>query len=91
MAIRTDRYKLIFYYGARLGMTDSDDVNFTPSWDLYDLKKDPYEDCNVYGDKSYAPVVKKLKEDMMKLRKETGDTDESSAEMQQILSEYYWK
>lgn len=91
MAIRTDRYKLIFYYGARLGMTDSDDVNFTPSWDLYDLKNDPYEDCNVYGDKSYAPVVKKLKEEMIKLRKETGDTDESSAEMQQILSEYYWK
>lgn len=91
MGIRTDRYKLIFYYGARLGMTDSDEVtDYKPSWDLYDLKEDPGEDRNVYGDKRYAPIVKALKKEMLRLRDEVGDTDSTSAEMQRILSEYYW-
>lgn len=90
MAVRTDRYKLIFYYGARLGMTDCEDITYTPSWDLYDLSKDPYEDHNVYGEKEYAPVVKDLKKTMLRLRKEAGDTDMASPEMEKIMSEYYW-
>lgn len=90
MAIRTDRYKLVFYYGRRLGMTDSDDITYTPAWDLYDLARDPKEDHNVYGEKEYAPVVKKLKADLMRLRAEAGDSDEAYPEMQQLISEYYW-
>lgn len=90
MAIRTDRYKLIFYYGARLGMTDCEDITFTPAWDFYDLEADPHEDRNLYGDKRYAQIIKKLKADMLKLRAETGDTDSTSVEMQQILNEHYW-
>lgn len=90
MAIRTDRYKLIFYYGHPLDMTDSYPIDYTPSWDLYDLKEDPGENCNVYGQERYAPVVKRLKADLMRLRREAGDTDERYPEMQRILSEYYW-
>lgn len=92
LGIRTDRYKLIFYYGATLGMTDSDAMDYTPSWDFYDLEKDPKENHNAYNDKVYAPVIRKLKADLLKLREEVGDTDEqSSPEMQKIMSEYYWK
>lgn len=90
MAIRTDRYKLIFYYGHPLDMTDSYPIDYTPSWDLYDLKEDPGENRNVYGQERYAPVVKRLKADLMRLRREAGDTDERYPEMQRILSEYYW-
>lgn len=38
MGIRNDRYKLIFFYGDRLGMTGSDDCVSTPSWEFYDLE-----------------------------------------------------
>ena len=36
--VRTDDYKLIHFY------------NDVDEWELYDLKKDPHEMCNVYND-----------------------------------------
>lgn len=48
--IKTDRYKLLHFYGA---------IN---SWELYDLKKDKLEMKNVYDDSRYAETVKQLKE-----------------------------
>jgi len=61
--IRTERYKLIhFYY-------DIDE------WELYDLVKDPDELKNLYGARSYMEVVKQLKDELARLRKEFGDTD----------------
>ncbi len=47
--IRTDRYKLIRFYGAQ---------NF---WELYDLKTDPNEMHNVYGKKENMTLVTNLK------------------------------
>ena len=89
--IRSDRYKLIFYYGQNLDMMDTQDFSFTPCWDFYDLQKDPKENHNAYNDKEYAPIIKKMKEDLLRLRKEVGDTDEKYPEMQKILKEYYNK
>lgn len=89
--IRSDRYKLIFYYGQNLDMTDTQDFSFTPCWDFYDLQKDPKENHNAYNDKEYAPIIKKMKEDLLRLRKEAGDTDEKYPEMQKVLKEYYNK
>lgn len=50
--IRTDRYKLIFYYGESLGMTGTKNESRTPEWELYDLKEDPMEMKNLYHDPS---------------------------------------
>lgn len=47
--IRTERYKLIHFYGP------------VGSWELYDLKKDPNEMKNLYSDKNYAKTVEELK------------------------------
>ena len=47
--IRTDRYKLIHFYGH--------DVN---SWELFDLKNDPHEMHNLYG----QPGMERLQRDM---------------------------
>jgi len=60
--VRTKRYKLIHFYH------DIDE------WELYDLKKDPKEMKNVYNDPAYADVVKKLKAELKRLRKEYRDT-----------------
>ena len=43
--IRTDRYKLIHFYGH--------DVN---EWELYDLKTDPHERQNLYGKSGYEAL-----------------------------------
>jgi arylsulfatase A-like enzyme len=54
--IRTDRYKLIHFYGA------------IDSWELYDLKKDPSEMKNLYHDKKYAKTIEDLKKRLQKLK-----------------------
>lgn len=87
IAIRNERYKLIFYYGDPLDMTDGQEAPTTPSWDFYDLLKDPKEDHNAYNDKEYASIIKQMKREMMKLREEVGDTDEKYPRMQKILEE----
>lgn len=61
--VRTDRYKLIFF----------DKLN---QWELYDLKNDPVEMNNIYGNKENASLVTRLKTEMYRLKKELGDTDQ---------------
>ncbi len=55
--VRTDRYKLIHFYG------DMD------HWELYDLEQDPQELRNLYGDPTYAKVQKRLHKELTRLRK----------------------
>jgi arylsulfatase A-like enzyme len=67
--VRTERYKLIhFYY----------DID---AWELYDLKKDPNELNNVYGDPKNAGLVKKLKAEIKRLRKKYKDSEELQNEL----------
>lgn len=47
--IRTDRYKLIHFYGH--------DVN---AWELFDLKNDPHELHNLYGQPGYETLQRQL-------------------------------
>ena len=44
-------------------MTDTENFDFTPSWDFYDLQNDPHENHNAYNDPKYAPVIKQMKKD----------------------------
>lgn len=52
-----DRYKLIHFYGH--------DID---SWELSDLEKDPTEMHNLYGDRSYRRVQKKLHRELLRLQ-----------------------
>jgi N-acetylglucosamine-6-sulfatase len=84
--IRTDRYKLAFFYGlpldASLGKGDFQAT--TPGWELYDLENDPEETSNVYNDPSYGPVVAQLKQRLLELKKEYADTDEAYPELMKV-------
>jgi arylsulfatase A-like enzyme len=62
IGVRTDRYKLINFYGPK-------------EWELFDLQKDPHELVSVYEDPGYAEVVKQLKGELDRLRVELKDND----------------
>jgi hypothetical protein len=42
-------------------------------WELYDLQSDPMEMHNLYGQAEYEPVVKELKEELLKLQEQYND------------------
>lgn len=72
--IRTDRHKLIYFYGDGLGLPGTSDVKFTPAWELYDLEADPDELNNVYDDPAYAHVRADLTVQLAQLQASLGDT-----------------
>lgn len=88
--IRNERYKLIFFYGNRLNTTGSEEKATPPTWEFYDLQKDPCEDHNAYNQRKYAKVIRKMKKELLELRNQYRDTDSASEDMQNILNKYYW-
>jgi len=55
--VRTARHKLIYFYQLN-------------EWELYDLEKDPREMHNVYDEPRYAGVVRELKTELDRLRRQ---------------------
>jgi arylsulfatase A-like enzyme len=60
--VRTDRYKLIYFYRI-------------DEWELFDLRNDPYEMKSVYADPAYADTVNMMKARLEKARERYGDND----------------
>lgn len=77
--IRTKTHKLIYFHGQPCGITDYPPVS--PSWELFDLEKDPAEMLNRYGDPAYAPMVNELKQKLLQLKEYYGDEDDSCPEL----------
>ena len=99
--IRTKDYKLIFYYGKHY-LPQSEFANHywatqyvgieheTPhSWELYDLKNDPYELHNRYNDPEYQDIIKELKAELKRQRSELNETDENFPEIQAIVEKHW--
>ena len=59
--VRTERYKLIEYYG------EGD------YWELFDLQTDPNELKNLYGDPAYSQITANLKTELSRLRTQYKD------------------
>ncbi|MGY5849948.1 sulfatase family protein [Salegentibacter sp. F14] len=55
--VRTQRYKLMHFY---------DDIDF---WEMYDLKKDPEEENNIYNHPDYADIQQKMHSKLDSLQK----------------------
>lgn len=89
--IRTDRYKLIFYYAQPLDMKGTRDTPKLPAqWELYDLEKDPAEMNNIYNDPANKKLIKSLKKELLRLKKYYGDEDSNYPEMKKIADACYW-
>jgi hypothetical protein len=64
--IRTQRYKLMHFY------------QFGNEWELYDLKKDPDELNNIYGQAEYAKLQQRIKNRLVRLQKHYEDNSNIS-------------
>ena len=87
--IRSDRYKLIFFYG-----TDQKGSNTgrTPAaWEFYDVKDDPNEMRNVYGNPEYKETIEKMRGQLKETRAALRETDETRPAIQAIIDENWPK
>jgi arylsulfatase A-like enzyme len=83
--LRTERYKLIFFYGANYtgqGRTPA-------GWEFYDLKTDPHEMHNEYLNPEYADVIAELKTQLKTTREELAETDDQYPAIQKIINEHW--
>lgn len=60
LGVRGERYKLIYFYT----------VN---EWQLFDLRKDPMEQKNLFRNKSYQSVLTEMKKELLRLRDKYDD------------------
>ena len=72
--VRTQRYKLIYYYADALGQPGAIDDPKPPEWELFDLAHDPYELNSVYHDPTYTDVCRDLRAELRRLQNQVGDT-----------------
>lgn len=79
--IRTQDFKLIFFYGLPLDAPGAVKQPTEAYWELYDLRNDPHEMQNVIADPQYQSTVKQLKQQLDQLKTEVGDTDENYPEL----------
>ncbi|WP_430812243.1 MULTISPECIES: sulfatase family protein [unclassified Carboxylicivirga] len=84
--IRTNDYKLIFYYALNLDANNYGHPDSTPGWELYDLRNDPLEMNNVYHQPEYQDVITELKKQLSQMKAKIGDTDNQYTELKQRLN-----
>lgn len=72
--VRTDRYKLIYYYADGMGLPNTGDSSYPPEWELFDLEKDPHELTSVHLDPAYAGIRRELTLKLWDLQQELGDS-----------------
>ncbi|GAA4488555.1 sulfatase [Microbacterium panaciterrae] len=72
--VRTDRYKLIYYYADGMGLPNTGDTSYPPEWELFDLETDPYELTSVHLDPAYAGIRRELTLQLWDLQQELGDS-----------------
>jgi arylsulfatase A-like enzyme len=73
LGIRTERYKLIFFYGKPLDKPGTHPKATPPAWEFYDLRSDPQELRNAYSDPQYKDLIQDLKQRLETLRLKLGD------------------
>jgi arylsulfatase A-like enzyme len=88
--IRTKEYKLVFFYGMMLDAECCNTYADTePGFELYDLKKDPFETTNVYRDPAYAGAARELKQQLLELKIRYQDTDDKYPELMALQRELF--
>lgn len=84
--VRTERYKLIYFYNDGMGLPGTPSSTYPPEWELYDLREDPLELHNVYDDPRYREVREQLKVRLWQLQAELGDEPHHSQSPPALLT-----
>ncbi|MFT3797424.1 sulfatase [Microbacterium sp.] len=70
---RDERYKIICFYNASLGLAGAGFFEYPVEWELYDLEVDPDELNNVYADPAYATVRETMTAKLARAQADVGD------------------
>ncbi len=84
--IRTTDYKLTFFYGLPLDASGTNSEISPAGWELYDLKNDPKECCNIYGKEGYDEITADLKKLLAERKTFYKDEDEQYPELLERLA-----
>jgi uncharacterized sulfatase len=88
--IRTDRYKLIFFYGLDFEGSGRPPTPQTPAaWEFYDLEKDPTEMDNRNSDPEYETVIAEMKAQLRDLRDDLNETDAAYPDIEFIIDKHW--
>ena len=99
--LRTKDYKLIFFYGRDYVSRNTNaqawahnpasmsNFKTPPAWEFYDLRNDPNEMDNRYGDEEYAEIIKELKVRLKDKREEVGEVDSQFPEIEEVVDDYW--
>lgn len=87
--VRTKDFKLIFYYGLPLDAPGAKPSDSRPGWELYDLRGDPLEMENVYGQAAYTAIADELKAELLRLKEAIGDTDERYPKLMELRRKHW--
>jgi arylsulfatase A-like enzyme len=91
--MRTREWKLIFFYGMKLdasGCNHSDcAVNTPPGFELYHISEDPEEKYNLAHDPAYSGALEQMKQELMDLKAEVGDSDMSYPELVELEKRFF--
>jgi arylsulfatase A-like enzyme len=74
--IRSERYKLIYWYNDPLGQLGAEGAAVEPEWELFDCEKDPFELTNVAHDPAYAEIFRTMVAKLDAKMAEIGDIPE---------------
>lgn len=84
--LRTDRYKLIFFYGVDFSGKFDDTPAF---WEFYDLQSDPSKNVNQYGNPEYKGIIEKLKKELKQARMDHDETDAAYPKIQVVIDAHW--
>lgn len=93
--IRSDRYKLIFFYGVdyrnKSQWTKNNPFQRTTpaAWEFYDLDNDPFEMNNLYDDSAYQPMIAQMKMALKETRQTLNETDDKRPIIQSTINAHW--
>ncbi|SOE22596.1 Arylsulfatase A [Spirosomataceae bacterium TFI 002] len=102
--VRTNKYKLIFYYGAHYDESKYGQSTFTwikdpndsypfgptpAAWEFYDLSLDPNEVVNRYKNPAYQSIIADLKKEIIDQRKKYKEEDQAYPHIEKIIATHW--
>jgi len=87
--IRSDRYKLIFFYGVDIQSHRPLKAPTPAAWEFYDVVEDPNETTNLYDHPEYQEIISEMKNQLKATRIELNETDETFPNIQKVIDAHW--